>query len=454
LSKARSKTTETKLTSRQRFSIQEDCTILKTILKTGKFDPTKLAKELGRRYSSIQRRWQYHLVQELKSKDPDSPLWGTSRENEILGIVLHERIQELEIRLKTKGNSIATPLKLFSPEDDQTLLENVEELGMDWSLIAEDMPGRSPEELCRRYLNHVNPKLVPASTPFTQEEDDLIREFVEKRKLEPQKKGKTSMTGIWQHLSIHVIPRRSPLQLRDRWYTVLDQQWDSNPFSMDEWEALNHGLKVHGLDFAKIKDSVPLFSKRRPVFLKNQWMNAMERGQTIFSTLNWTPKLDQKLLDLTHTKGQYCWKEIQKQYFQKEVQHPVELRARFKYLMTKTPWLNFREPSVPMDEQIEKILKNNPKISMKKLKEALKDIPSSLLTWRMDRRERDVFRQAHEWTPAELEKLQQLANDHSTTSASQDSSQKIINWKKVSQEMERPKRSCIEQWTRLSCTGQ
>ena len=65
----------------------------------------------------------------------------------------------------------------FTPEEDELLKELVEKLGVKkWDQIAQHVPGRTGRQCRDRYRNYLVPGFFNGQ--WTQEEDDLIREKV------------------------------------------------------------------------------------------------------------------------------------------------------------------------------------------------------------------------------------------------------------------------------------
>nr|GFC06496.1 transcription factor MYB3R-5-like [Tanacetum cinerariifolium] len=70
-------------------------------------------------------------------------------------------------------------LASFFALQDSTLAEVVKKFnGRNWKKIAESIPGRSDVQCLHRWQKVLNPELVKG--PWTKEEDDRIKELVEK----------------------------------------------------------------------------------------------------------------------------------------------------------------------------------------------------------------------------------------------------------------------------------
>ena len=76
-----------------------------------------------------------------------------------------------QIRKSTKG--------CWTKAEDETLRQAVlTNKGKNWKKIALQMPGRSDVQCLHRWQKVLNPELVKG--PWTQQEDDLVRELVAK----------------------------------------------------------------------------------------------------------------------------------------------------------------------------------------------------------------------------------------------------------------------------------
>ena len=72
--------------------------------------------------------------------------------------------------------SYFTPKIKFTQEEDQILRDAVEKLGTsDWRAVAFHLPNRNPRQCRERWNNYVNPQ-VSVARPWTPEEDQLLEE--------------------------------------------------------------------------------------------------------------------------------------------------------------------------------------------------------------------------------------------------------------------------------------
>lgn len=114
-----------------------------------------------------------------------------------------------------------TTKMLFTPEDDSKIrlfADNNE--SPNWEKFAETFPNRSARQLRERYNNYLRPGL--SSTPFSEEEDDLIIHLVEQ------------YGTSWKLISSR-MPNRSANQIKLHWFRYLK----------DPMKRINYRLK-HG----------------------------------------------------------------------------------------------------------------------------------------------------------------------------------------------------------------
>ena len=99
-------------------------------------------------------------------------------------------------------------------------------------------------------------KPVQARRMFTKEEDDLIRDTIERF-------GHKKWSTIAKY-----VPGRCPRQVRERWINYLDPTINRGPFSEEEDALLYKLVKEYGTQWNTI---VPAFPGRTEVIIKNRW---------------------------------------------------------------------------------------------------------------------------------------------------------------------------------------
>lgn len=324
------------------FSLRDDYLICKSILENGKLLPRPLGSLLNRNPHSISVRWSYQLLRDLK----DHHLSAQEPTDEIILEMLQNRVAQIEQELDQKyaGGDVVRPDKKFTAQEDAAIVQGVERYGYDWDVIAMECPGRAPYKIAYRYLNCLNPKLVDARMPFTKEEDDALLSSV------PALLN-TMKRGLWQHLSLYVVPTRSPGQLQRRWTFTLDSAYDRHALTLEEVDLLHQGVKEHGADFVKI--SQHLLPKRHPVTLRIQWMRHLTKQPKGLGKIAWTLQEDQKLIDAVSQFGTaFCWSKIRLQHFPTALDEG-ELSARYKSLLRKVPAFSQEIPKFEMDTTLQ-----------------------------------------------------------------------------------------------------
>ncbi|MDR0633187.1 MAG: hypothetical protein LBF84_03560 [Holosporales bacterium] len=95
----------------------------------------------------------------------------------------------------------------FTPDEDAKLCVLVAQLGIDdWTLIAQNMPGRNGKQCRARWVNGLAPEVSHAE--WTPEEDNTLRQ--RHRQLGNQ----------WAKIVLF-LPRRTAVSVKNRWQTLL-----------------------------------------------------------------------------------------------------------------------------------------------------------------------------------------------------------------------------------------
>lgn len=107
--------------------------------------------------------------------------------------------------------------KAWTEADDNRLKELVVQYNKQWSVIAQFFPSKTPSQVASRWDKYLDPNLIKGA--FTEEEDNLVRKYVEQ--FGPRR---------WQKIT-EFVPGRSAKQCRERWFnhldpSVIDKDWD------------------------------------------------------------------------------------------------------------------------------------------------------------------------------------------------------------------------------------
>lgn len=96
----------------------------------------------------------------------------------------------------------------WSKPEDKILKEAYEQMGPAWQRIAQLIPGRTDDQCAKRYNDVLNPAIVDRLRPWTDEEDEKLKQLREE--LGPK----------WQQISTH-LPGRTGLTIRNRWRKLM-----------------------------------------------------------------------------------------------------------------------------------------------------------------------------------------------------------------------------------------
>lgn len=306
------------------FSNKDDLVICKSFIEKGVLDEPALGQELGRTPKNILLRWIYHILPSIKNKQ---------------NLCSDAFKEELKLKIKQlEENPAQGKKRRYTKEEDEQVLKLAERFGTDWNLISEEMKTRSALSIFHRYTSSLKPGLKNYKVPFTEEEDEIIKKFMETN-------GKNK-ANKWSNLSQVGLPDRSPNMLRYRWKIL---NTDSSPLTLDEYKKFLELLHTIGPDFQRITREG--FPKRDPQFLRTFWVHGLQKLVPDFFTFKWTREMDQKLIDCSIAKGFDLNQTIAEDF--PKVYDLAEIKYRLTYLFKFIIPNQKSVPYFPFDAEFE-----------------------------------------------------------------------------------------------------
>lgn len=152
----------------------------------------------------------------------------------------------------------------WTEEEDNLLRQLMAKYGKQWSVLATHIPNRSATQIAARWEKCINPKLTKG--PFSAEEDQIIRDFVE-----------THGVHAWPKVTT-VLPNRTAKQCRERWFNNLDPVVTKGPWTPEEDKMIFEAYLKFGPKWSTIARTIP---GRTDNSIKNRWHASISKRMCV-----------------------------------------------------------------------------------------------------------------------------------------------------------------------------
>ncbi|KAI9470868.1 MAG: Homeodomain-like protein [Benjaminiella poitrasii] len=159
----------------------------------------------------------------------------------------------------------------WTDEEDKLLFEAIEMYGPHkWSLIARNIPGRTPVQCSTRWLGALNPHVHKGR--WSKEEDDVLTASV-KPYLEDESMTEDNLP--WSRIAQN-IPNRTGIQCQARWTEALDPSVRKGRWKKEEDDLLKIGVERFGCCWIRVAGSIPGRTQRQ---CRTRWNQIQTKRQ-------------------------------------------------------------------------------------------------------------------------------------------------------------------------------
>ncbi len=303
--------------------------------------------------------------------------------------------------------SVKRSQKKWTDAENLQLSNYIKEFGENWKKIAENMPGKNPQQCNSHWIRVLKPTIKHGK--WTKEEDEQLKNLVSQH-------GEK-----WAEIAKE-ISGRTDMQCRYHYKRSLHSAIKKGEWTEEEDEQLKNLVDQYGEKWAKIAKAMPC---------RTDLQCRQHYTQTLNPTIKqekWTQEEDEQLKNLVDQHGDQ-WAEIAK-----EMSGRTHTQCSQRYKRTLNPAIKQRKWTKEEDEQLKNLVDQHGKKWVKIAKEMSNRTGKQC--WQHYTRALNPAIKQGKWTEGENEQLKNLVDQYGE------------KWAKIAKEMPgRTDRQCRQHYT-------
>lgn len=151
----------------------------------------------------------------VKLYDEYPKKWG------IIASMMQDRNENQCLHRYRRLSQLGAHKKIWSAEEDQTILSLIKKVGKNWKLLAEIIGSKTGKQIRERFINKLDPKIK--NDEWTDEEDRMILKYY------------SEVGSKWSEIS-KKLPGRPENKIKNRFYSFIQKNYDISYVCVDDKE--------------------------------------------------------------------------------------------------------------------------------------------------------------------------------------------------------------------------